>query len=228
MNNLLKWGEYSLEKSINQPALPHAIIVLNGSRIERSNSQLDTRETTRNLLESVNTSYDHDPNIMPLIRTWQERGKRIRNCRDLIGCYYASFSVVKIPMEEQGRYNLLAKQISTLRQEIDKCCRLSYEAKHKARLLTKADELEVYLQNAFDHFSTYLDQPFDFVKISLQHKPIPENFGEHLLQLAQEIQDEGNNGNRQRLTGQYIFKKMGIVVSSSILLECMRYHKGRL
>ena len=163
---------------------------------------------------------------MPLIRSWQERGKRIRDCRDLIGCYYASFSVVKIPMEEQGQYNLLTKQISTLRQEIDKCCRLSYEAKREARLLSKADELDVYVQHAFDHFSTYLDRPFDFVKISLQHKPIPENFGEHLLQLAQEIQDQGNKRNRQRLTGQSIFKKMGIVVSSSVLLECMRYHKG--
>jgi patatin-like phospholipase/acyl hydrolase len=225
LSNLLQWGENSLETSINQPVLPHAIIVLNASRKRRSGHGWDTAEATRDLLDSVDTSFGQDPDIIPLIRKWRRRGKDIRRCRELIECYYASFKVVKIPMEEQGQYNQIADQITALREEIDDCCKRSFNVKREARRLSDADELDVYLQFAFDHFAEYLTRPYDFIEVSRRHNPVPENFGDHILQLAKDVQAQANK-KTIRVNGAWVFGKISRVVSSSVLLECTRYHKG--
>ena len=51
-------------------------------------------------------------------------------------------------------------------------------------MLLDADELQPYLQYAFDHFVNDLDTSFDFVQASFVNSPIPSDFGGNILKMA--------------------------------------------
>jgi hypothetical protein len=75
----------------------------------------------------------------------------------------------------------------------------------------------MFMQAAFDHFSRTLDRPFNFVDVSLRISPIPKNIGGNLLQLAIAVQAKDKS-----LDSEWIFKKLGKVAASCILLDCVR------
>jgi hypothetical protein len=54
-------------------------------------------------------------------------------------------------------------------------------------MLLDAEELQSYLQCAFDHFALTLERPFDFVVASFSNSPIPLDFGGNILKLAIKI-----------------------------------------
>ncbi|KAK5119234.1 hypothetical protein LTR85_007848 [Meristemomyces frigidus] len=205
---LLDWGEASLEKSLNQATLPHAVIVLNASDVGIDQSEWDPRVATERLLEMVKSACDRVggvPEILNLMNIWRQRGVEIRKVEDLISKYYSSFTVVRIP--DKGRYTLMNEQVVKLRQVIDGDCRESFEAKHKARMLCNSDDLNVYLQAAFDHFTTNLDVPFNFIDVSLRYNPLPENFGDHIVRLAKAIKEL--YAMSYAMSGQWIFDRLG-------------------
>lgn len=219
---LLSWAETSLETSVNQPALPHAIIVLNGTDPSSSSEVWDTAQATQSLLDAN----DHclDPEIGPhfftgLAARWRRKGKRIDKILDLIRCYYSSFKVVRIP--RKGRYRLLHNQIHALHGIITTSCKASFESKARANMLAKSHELKTYFQSAFDHFAATLDIPFNFIAVSLLNNPIPNDFGGHILQLAIAIQSRNHLAK-----APWIFQKLLPLVASSISLDCIRHRKG--
>lgn len=85
-------------------------------------------------------------------------------------------------------------------------------------MLLTSEELQPYLQKAFDHFSRDLDTPFDFVTASLVNNPIPSNFGGNILKLAVQIQKQGGHG----VDGASIFKELSFMVASCIMLDSVR------
>lgn len=85
-------------------------------------------------------------------------------------------------------------------------------------MLLNSDELQPYLQYAFDHFSRDLVQPFDFVQASLANKPIPSHFGGNILKLAIDIM----NVWQDRLDGPSIFTELSFMVASCIMLDSAR------
>lgn len=185
-------------------------------------SEWDPQIATRNLLETVRSACDRVggvPEILTLINIWRQRGVEIRNVEDLIARYYCSFTVVRIP--DKGRYTLMDKQVGTLRNVIDGDCHKSYEAKRRARMLCNSDDLNVYLQAAFDHFTTSLDVPFNFIDASLRVNPLPENFGDHIVGLAKAIKKKFD------FPGQWIFGHLGSIVASCIMLDLVQNRKGR-
>ena len=219
---LLEWGAASLEKSINQPTLPHAIIALNTTEININPLEWDIRYATSRLIEANSDCLDPingHPYFRQLAEQWKERGKTIDTISGLIHCYYSTFKVVRIPVK--GRYQLLRNQVCKLHDVIAESCDLSFEAKQKARMLSTSDELNVYFQSAFDHFVKTLDTPFNFVEVSLKNNPIPDDFGGHILQLAIAIQSHG-----LRRRPAWIFEKLYSLVASSVMLDCVRHRKG--
>ncbi|KAL9618157.1 MAG: hypothetical protein Q9160_007107 [Pyrenula sp. 1 TL-2023] len=86
-------------------------------------------------------------------------------------------------------------------------------------MLLNSDEMQPYLQYAFDHFSRNLDQPFDFVQASLSNNPIPSNFGGNVLKLAIDVMDLW----RDKLDGPRIFKELSFMVASCIMLDSARH-----
>ncbi|KAF9738488.1 hypothetical protein PMIN01_03771 [Paraphaeosphaeria minitans] len=179
---LIDWASTSLEKSLNQPTLPHAIIALNATDTKVNQGEWDPEYATELLMSSVSGAINRYPNFRALKDHWSERGKQIHTMKDLLECYYSSITVVRIPGE--GRYMMIDDQVEKLHDEITRRCSESFNAKRRSRMLSNSETLNTYLQCAFDHFSQDLHQPFDFMDISFKINPIPSHFGGNILRLA--------------------------------------------
>lgn len=227
LTKLLDWGAAALEKSMNQPALPHCIVALNDSHPALDGKQWDIRHATQSLLASVGDTFDGVegvPQFRRLASHWRQLGRVINTIEDLILCYYASFKVIRIPAAPQ--YTLISQQIEKLYATIRTDCEVSHEAKRRARLLTNSDELNLYLQSGFDHFAAHIDVPFNFMQVSLLRNPIPKDFGGHILQLCEAL--NSRMPSREPTTVRWVFKELSVVLASCVLLDCARFRKGQL
>jgi hypothetical protein len=185
---------------------------------------------TLSLLDTVKHSLDRVngvPEMQSLVYQWKhERGVNIKSVEDLIRRYYSSFTVVRVP-EAKGHYNLMHEQIEKLHKVISANCLDSFTFKRNVRMLSNTDELNVYLQAAYDHFTTNLSVPFNFIDVSLKNNPLPETFGDHITQFAVAIFDILKRAtDRQPVTGGCIFTPLSSMVASCIMLDCVQYRKG--
>jgi hypothetical protein len=222
---LLEWADASLETSVNHPTLPHAIIVLNASEIYDSADDWSSEYATERLLaanQGCINSKKGNPDIIALAQGWRQRGKPINTISDLIHCYYSSFKVMRIPHRMGGKYQLLHDQVYGLHGLIKASCQLSFSTKRRVNMLAKSFEMDTLFQSAFDHFADTLVLPFNFIDVSIQKNPLPENFGDHVLQLAIIVQAHDD-----QFGATWIFDHIMILVASSVLLDCTRYRKGK-
>jgi len=230
---LLQWADASLETSVNQPTLPHAIIALNKCEPSADPNEWDSKSATESLLAAnkhcINPRHGH-PFFIGLAESWRERGRRIRSILDLIHCYYSTFQVIRIPRE--GRYQLLHNQVNRFYQVINSSCAKSFGSRKRANMLFKSLELDMHFQAVFSHFSRTLTMPFDFIAMALINNPIPNDFGGHMLQLALAIQAHNKrsalskNAFKKINKATSIFDRMSRLVASSISLDCVRNRKG--
>ncbi|RMY73507.1 hypothetical protein D0863_03837 [Hortaea werneckii] len=226
LTKLLEWGVAALEKSINQPALPHCVVAVNGTDPSVDEREWDISYATQSLLSSVKTALDPVegvPRFRELAEYWRSLGKHIYSIEDLILRYYSTFKVIRIPSKPQ--YMTINEQVGKLHTMIKSNCEDSFRSKRRARMLTNADELNVYLQSGFDHFTTHLNIPFNFMQISLLRNPIPNDFGGHILQLCTTISNQQPSQHRRV---SWLFEKLSVMLASCVLLDCARYRKGRV
>lgn len=211
-----------MEKSLNQPTLPHAVIALNATDMEVDQQEWDPEYATSILMASVSGAHNRDSKYRALADYWISRGKRIQTMSDLLECYYSSVTVVRIPIK--GRYMKIDEQIKKLHKVLVGKCFESIRAKRKSRMLSNSEELNIYLQCAFDHFSQDLDTPFNFMDVAFRINPIPSDFGGNILKLAVAIK------NSNRMTDpRKMFRELSFMVASCISLDCSRQSlKGRL
>lgn len=205
-----------MEKSVNQPTLPHAIIALNSTDMSVDKNEWDCNVATEKLLSTVSGAFLRDAQYKEYADLWTNKGKVIRSMKDLLECYYASVRVVRIP--KKGRYMLMDSQVTKLHEEILTSCNLSYASKRQARMLSNSDELNVYLQSAFDHFSQNLDAPFNFIEVAWKNNPIPNDFGGNILKLAVAIQKASRFHSYIK-----IFQELSTMVATCIVLDCARH-----
>ncbi len=218
LEKLLDWASASIEKSLNQPALPHVIIALNATDLKIDEKQWDTKEATRILMSDIEGAISRVPRFGEYALMWRNAGRSIRTTKDLLECYYSSVTVVRIPTH--GRYMLINEQIGKLHNEIRQSCEASYWTKKRVRMLSNDEKLQVYLQSAFDHFSQNLDIPFDFVKEAVKNNPIPRDFGGNILKLAIAVKD--NNRFVNQYDGPKIFTELSHMVASCLMLNSAR------
>lgn len=95
---------------------------------------------------------------------------------------------------------------------------MARDRKTELRMLLDAEELQSYLQCAFDHFAASLDRPFDFVQASFSNSPIPLDFGGNILKLAIRVMQVWRN----KADAQQIFQELSYMVASCIMLDCAR------
>ena len=227
LTKLLEWGVSALEKSINQPALPHCIVALNGTDPGVDEREWDINYATQSLLSTVQGALDYVegvPRFRELAEHWRSLGKHIYTVEDLILRYYSSFRVIRIP--SRPRYMTINDQIGKLHDAIKQNCDESFRSKRRARMLTNADELNTYLQSGFDHFTTHLHIPFNFMQVSLLRNPIPNDFGGHILQLCTTLSSQQPNHQPGRVS--WVFEKLSVMLASCVLLDCARFRKGRV
>ncbi|KAL8929810.1 MAG: hypothetical protein Q9208_000954 [Pyrenodesmia sp. 3 TL-2023] len=218
LTKLVGWASASFEKSLGQPALPHIIIALNATDLAIDASQWDVKEATNKLLSSVETAINTIPALQGHVAWWQKNGRVIRTTKDLLECYYSSVTVVRIPMK--GRYMLIDQQVEKLHSEIMIKSNQSHYKKQKVRMLSNSDDLQLYLQLAFDHFAQDLDTPFDFVSVALKINPIPSDFGGNILKLAVLIRNRHPSWQVVN-----IFEQLGLMVASCIMLDIYRHRR---
>lgn len=215
LDKIIDWAHASLETSIGQPALPHAIVVLNATDLRVDPQEWDDATATETLMSSVADAVDQNHRFHQLAAFWRQKGYTINTTHDLLLRYYMSIRVVRVPA--QGRYMLLNEQIGKLHSMITKACNESYQWKRMTRMLFTIDELNIYLQAAFDHFSQHLDKPFNFIEIALQANPIPFDFGGNILNLVRSL---------SRLypekDGPWLFSSISAMVASCIILDRTR------
>ena len=71
---LIDWARYSIESSLNQPTLPHAIIALNATDTKIDAKFWDPEYATSSLMSDVAGAISRDPLYQELKRSW-EAGK---------------------------------------------------------------------------------------------------------------------------------------------------------
>lgn len=217
LDNLLEWGSNAISKSLNQPVLPHVIIVLNAAE-NAMEDEWDNNVATTRLLERNRDAISHEPLWEHKARFWRERGRKIETVKDLLECYYASITAIRIPA--RGRWMLMNEQVEKLFATINLKCESSYLAKKTVHMLPTAEKLQLYLQAAYDHFSKDLHAPFDFIREALKHNPTPRDFGGNILNLAlcvEEAMEDTARGNTAK-----VFEKMVSIVASCIHLDSYR------
>jgi hypothetical protein len=220
LEKLLKWAEASISKSINQPALPHAIIVLNATDNSIDPAQWNPEEATRKLMADIAGAIDRVPYVQDLANRWRNKQRKtIRNTQDLLACYYSSVTVVRIPT--LGRWMLIYEQIGQLHSQIQRRCGESKFRKEEVRMSLTSDALDGFLQSAFDHFSKNLSTAFDFMKESVKNNPIPQDFRGNVLKLAIAVKECNNFPNRE--DGPRIFEHLSYLVASCIMLDYVRH-----
>ena len=124
---------------------------------------------------------------------------------------------MRIPAE--GRPKLIQDQTEKLYTEIQRGCQISRERKAALRMLLNAEELQSYLQCAFDHFARTLDVAFDFVQASFFNNPIPLDFGGNILKLAINMMEQ-----KEHTDAHSIFNKLSYMVASCIMLDSVRHN----
>ncbi|PPJ52527.1 hypothetical protein CBER1_10254 [Cercospora berteroae] len=180
LKKLVAWGAASLEKSLNSPRLPHAILVLNMCSADCSEWEADA--TTDSVLNDcdANSGLGCIPHFRALANVWRDSaGEEIQTAHELLLKYYSSFTVVRIPKGE-GRFNLLDQQAALLQRVISNKCAESFLAKQKWHMPITTDGMNQYLQAGLDHFARTLTELFDFIKIELENNPPPEDFADHM------------------------------------------------
>jgi hypothetical protein len=91
-------------------------------------------------------------------------------------------------------------------------------------MLLNAQELQSYLQDAFEHFSQTIDAPFDFVQAAFANRRIPITFGGNILELAVAMMKR-----QSRPSARAIFDKLSFFIASCIMLDAVRNTiKGRI
>ncbi|TVY37236.1 hypothetical protein LOCC1_G007153, partial [Lachnellula occidentalis] len=169
IEKLIEWAGAALEMSSNQPVLPHAVIALNVSELSIDPEQWEVPRATTWLMDAVKESLSKNVKFRKHAQIWRSRGRRIDTVEDLLLSYYSSIRVIRIP--GIGRPTLMKNQMEKLYGEISASLEISKTSKRSLRMLLDADELQPYLKFAFDHFSTNLDRPFDFVQASFISNP---------------------------------------------------------
>ena len=175
------------------------------------------------LLNSLSKTVFQNATFKKYAQFWRERNRHIETVEQLFLSYYSSVKVVRIPTN--GRPNLIKDQISKLYDSIVLTCAEARRRKKKLRMLLDADELQPYLQFAFDHFACNLDTAFDFVQASFTNSPIPLDFGGNILKLAINLMEVWEN----EVDGEILFTELSYMVASCIMLDSARHKiRGKL
>ncbi|KAI1846078.1 hypothetical protein JX266_007887 [Neoarthrinium moseri] len=218
LEKLTRWGADSIDKSLNQPVLPHAVIVFNASE-GVDEREWDPETATAMLMADIRGAIFREPALKPFVQSWVDRGRTINTTEELLHCYYASVTVVRLP--SRGSYMLMDQQAAKTFDIIKQRCIASHLQKRQVRMLANAERFQVYLQAAYDHFTRDLGTPFDFVKEALKYSPSPRDFGGNILSLAVSIKERAVEES-VRNNAEEIFQKLGPMIATCVMFDAVR------
>lgn len=86
-------------------------------------------------------------------------------------------------------------------------------------MLLNAEVLPHYVKAGYDHFSSSLDEPFDFIEVARRHAPLPQNFGGHILNFIMVMY---NHAGQYRRRLKDFFVRLSVPLGSCIMLAATR------
>lgn len=225
IDKFLKWAHANSNSFVGRPSKPYAVIVINASGGDTPDDEWQPDAATHSLLSSQRADIADNATFQKYVTYWRERGNNqpIFDMKQLLLMYYTDIKVIRLPA--RNRLDLLDKQRNRLHDVVTEFCKLSHRIKDTAHMLPDADELQIYLELAFDHFSESLDIPFDFVAASVKNNPAPRNLSERILELAVVMASpKGQEPPRFPPTKSAFDERFTEVISSYILLHANRQH----
>lgn len=214
--HLVDWANFNVEESINQPILPHAVVVLNAVEIGQTDQRWTVKDATDSFFRDVFGTVYADSELRKLAEMRGINPSHEMSSRELLECFYSKIHVIRIPAKRPERYSLIEDQIQELRRLIVTAGDDAHRAKVITRRLNDVDSLQEYLQAGFDHFAAKIDEPFDFKSVSLRSRTIAQDFGDHIINLASTVQEH------TRVRGKMLFQGLVSLVASCILLDYVR------
>ena len=212
----MDWAKFNLEESINQPILPHAIVVLNAVDIGSDDKRWSVDDATVSFYKDVAKAVSRDPELRKLAEMRYIDYRYEGSARKLLQCFYSEVRVIRIPAKRPERYGLIDEQMGKLRDLIIDAGDKAHHAKILTRRLNDVDTLQEYLQAGFVHFADNIDEPFDFKSVALRTRVIAQDLSDHIVNLAGTVQK------CTRIKPRVLFKGLVSLVASSILLDSVR------
>jgi hypothetical protein len=194
--------------------LPFAIIVINAVDNRSDEKWLDVVTATHNLLDDLKDSVESNPAFYKWASYWRENNRQIDTTKDLLLAYYTNVKIIFVP--DKGHPKLVYRQYLKLYNEIQDAVMRSQRRRRDARLLLSSDQLNPYLQFAFEHFSKNLELPFDFVKASSAFNQIQSHFNPILCLI------KDYRASSPHLDVMDLFINVAPLVASAILLDIVR------
>lgn len=215
VQQLITWADAVIQSSSNQPVLPHAVIVINNS--DNTDPRMwDTDYSTEALLNNIQHAVNQNPTLRRLAI---KSGYRVESARALLLLYYSSVRVIRIPNKSSP--TIVHSQIQNLYKELKRAAESSHASKLGVRMRLNCEELQPYLQKAFDHFCSDLDEAFDFVKASYDNSSIPTDLGGNILKLSFRASQVW----RDKLDGPLLFKELSFIIAGCVMLDAVRQRK---
>ncbi|KAF8244620.1 hypothetical protein K440DRAFT_488644, partial [Wilcoxina mikolae CBS 423.85] len=221
MSRLIGWADQALQKSINQPMLPYAIIVINALETVHNSEWWSDTLTTSQLSKHAGSILT-DPVLSRLVVEWGKRGKTITTLHELILCYYSGIRIICIPhMNSNSPATVLIELYQKLYGEIQQASTITQDLRRKWELLMNSADLDLYFGYAFDHFSTKTQVPFNFLNAAFDHNPVRATFKTHITHCATYL--AGGQGEFQMFKSvAQVFDALVTLIASSILLDVCR------
>ncbi|KAI5790575.1 hypothetical protein DFH27DRAFT_486168 [Peziza echinospora] len=220
ITRLLKWADTALERSVNQPLLPYAIVVINAHEEYDVPSWYEEDLTKRILNEHADIS--KSPALLKLAKGWIDRGGQVKNLTDLLKYYYCEIEIICIPHYKMANGTFVVKQYQKLHAAMVNSVQNTCEQRNRNGMLLNWNDLEKYLGYAFNHYGKNATSPFDFLKAAFIQNPVRSNFHTHILIAALRLM--GSMG-----TPRFdVFERITPLVASSILLDVYRKKLPRM
>lgn len=180
------------------------------------NSHLFDDDLTEQTLKQYAGCIQSDPVLKALVSGWGAKGKRVETLLDLIMCYYSGIKIICIP-HMSSTPSLVLSQYGALVREAQEAVEVVIRMKRHAEILLNSEDLDVYFEHAFHHFSHNPLKPFKFLEAVFHRNPIQPAFKTHVSMTAKALMLNG-----QDVSGT--IPKLATLVASSILLDVR--HKG--
>jgi hypothetical protein len=195
IERLIKWADKVLTKTVNQPSLPRAIIVVNGMK-NNPTDWLDEDFATNAMLRETRNMLLVDPEIRKISQSWQDKlpnGRRLDSLFDLLQLYFEDICVVYIPLKHGNPPDIIYEQYQKLRRRIEIESEKIQTKKDRSWNRLNTTELARFFNGAFDHFSHNFNEPFDFFKFSRKNNPLPVAFDQHVTNLMRKMKQDNKN-----------------------------------
>jgi hypothetical protein len=182
---MIQWAENVHHKSLNQAALPYAIVILNNVPLQ-GEDWLSREYATTEVLKSMKTWGLENEGLAKLAGKWNDilpDDKKVRSMGDLFLRYFKDISVIYVPPHVVNSTAIL-DQLKLLRHTVIELSDEVHKERCRSHSEINAAQFDAYLNGALDHFFTNFDEPFDFLKYL---NPPSQSLSEHATHLMRRM-----------------------------------------